>query len=193
MSSQLNNIIKIYGRQPTDLDDLAACIIKVIESQPNTWFGCKKKVSNFRVAGLAWNISHKLRISGKQEFTGRVWIRYADKILGFGSDPFDKTMTRTGTGGGGSYNGPWDATYKQYYRLPRSVCRTIPEPFLYSWDYSIDLDNFPALTEWVEAEKLFCTLAGQKFVLHHQFNWTDPAFDEADKAFLESTKDMLTS
>ena len=110
------DILKVYGREPTTLDELAECVIKVIDRQTP-------------VAGFVWHIRHDTSVSNTHDcpidgvtnwggrdqnrpfgypgWEGRVWIRYKSDKETWGSDPFRATLTHTGAGGWGSYDGPW--------------------------------------------------------------------------------------
>lgn len=72
--------------------------------------------------------------SGYRGFEGRVWLRLnldlKKRHVNWGSDAFIGSRSHTGTGGAGSYNGPWKYTD----RIP-----------CYSWDYRIFIDDWPDL------------------------------------------------
>lgn len=206
------NILKVYGREPETLDELARCVIAVIESQENGDIFDRKRrtVPKFhKVLGFAWDVRYSDRVSnthsspegyphnwgGKEElpkgypgWTGRVWIRYADESRSFGSTPFDKTLTHTGTGGFGSYDGPWkgiaSARFKRYGHAQKVSKDAYPEPKVYSWDYRFyDLD-WPLIARWVEKQKVWTELSGQPWDNSHKFTWTDSDTLISDSAFM---------
>jgi hypothetical protein len=207
-----SNILKVYGREPETLDELARCVIAVIEGQENGDIsfdrrGSKRKLSHYKVVGFAWDIRYSDLVSnthsspegyphnfmrkeelpkGYSGWTGRVWIRYAEECRGFGGDPFAKTLTHTGTGGAGSYDGPWkniaSHRFKRYgFGQPKNA---YPEPKVYSWDYRFyDLD-WPKLAEMVSKQKMWAALKGQQWDNRHFFEWTDEETLAADATFI---------
>ena len=208
------NILRVFGRDPETLDELAECVIAVINNQPNQGRGEKKRktAANHRVVGFAWDISYSDRVSNSHSspeglpqnftgregvprhypgFTGRVWIRYADEPNVWGGKPFEKTLTHTGTGGYGSYDGPWAAitsarwkTYGQYgYKRGADM---YPEIHCYSWDYRIYLADWPAIADWVEKQKLLSALSEKLWQTSHKFNWTDEEVLAADTEFIRN-------
>jgi hypothetical protein len=190
-----NDAVKDYGREPCSLDDLARFVVFTIN-----------KISP--VVGFAWDIrqgnvsnTHDSPIDGVTNWTqrelyrdgtpkptrysgwsGRVWIRYADKTSVFGSDPFSRTLTHPGTGGGGGYNGPWEdliARRYHYYRGNKQEPR-YPEPMCYSWDYRFyDMD-------WPDLYKghIFAMLS-ETNTKTHRFKFEDDEVAARDKQFLD--------
>ena len=204
------NILKVYGRDPATLDELAECVVAVINSQMNSDRYSSKRDNDrpYRVAGFAWAISYTDRVSNShsspeglpQNFTGReglprhypgfegrVWIRYAEEPNTWGSEPFEKTLTHTGTGGAGSYNGnPWheisSARWQTYGH--KSGAGMYPEIHCYSWDYKIFLADWPGIADWVEKQQLWSELSGKPWQRSHSFSWTDPKVLASDAAFM---------
>jgi hypothetical protein len=205
------NILRVFGRDPETLYELAECVIAVIESQPNQGWGEKKRktAANHRVAGFAWDIRYSDRVSnshsspeglpqnfiGKKDvpdsypgFTGRVWIRYADEPNSFGSEPFEKTLTHTGTGGAGSYSGPWAAIASarwQTYGHKRGA-GMYPEIHCYSWDYRFYLADWPGINRWVEKQRIWSELTEKPWQTNHKFSWTAPEVLSADTEFIRN-------
>lgn len=205
-----SNILKVYGREPETLDELARCVIAVIESQENGDIFERKnrKVKKmFKVLGFAWDICYTEGVSNTHSspeghpqnwrqtdgipkcypgWTGRVWIRYSEECRSFGSDPFAKTLTHPGTGGFGGYNGPWESIanhrFKRYgHGQPK---KAYPEPKIYSWDYKLyDLD-WPLIAKWVEKQRMWAELSGQPWQTRHKFEWTDEETLAADATFI---------
>lgn len=204
------NILKVFGRDPQSLDELAQCVIAVINSQENRdhWYKepgpqskkPRRKFDNHRVVGFAWDVrrrdvsnSHSAPEGypenwGAREglpkaypgWQGRVWIRYAEVPYSFGSTPFEKTLTHTGTGGAGSYDGPWAGICSAHYNRYGHVQGKdqYPEPQCFSWDYRIYDYDWPALVEQTEKERVWNRVAGKPEVPNrHRFEWND--FDTA--------------
>lgn len=205
------NILKVYGREPETLDELARCVIHMINSQENgDIFGRRERSQPkfYKVIGFAWDIAYGGMISnshsspegysqnwGRKEnvvkgypgWCGRVWIRYTDKCRNFGSAPFKETLTHIGTGGWGNYDGPWldisTVRFSRYSqkRMPKDA---YPEPNCYSWDYRFYELDWPLLAHWVEKQKMWGELSGQEWNTRHRFEWTDPDVLAADSAFI---------
>lgn len=207
-----DNLLKVYGREPRDLDDLAHCVIAVINSQINSdsW-SRKKKVTEdrpHRVVGFAWDIRWAAAISnthsspegypqnfgrdkpgvptGYPGYHGRVWIRYADEPRSWGSSPFEATLTHTGTGGAGSYRGPFEeVAAAHYHRYGHRVSRdSYPEINCYSWDYRIFDYDFPELARAREKHEVWCRLANTNPSYGHTFEWHDVNTQIADAEFM---------
>jgi len=221
------HIKDIYGKEPETLDELAEACIAVIGH------------NSVPVVGFAWNIETDARVSNSHDapvdgytnwggdnhrgdvksypgFRGRVWIRYeTDPDFMRCSENFNKTLTHTGSGGGGSYDGLWTnistASYKTRFRKDPGNYRSkfiykYPAPKCYSWDYRIFQSDFPALClmpgillsdEYPAFEKeqdeleIWHRLQGkyyrrEKFTHHHAFKWEDPATKAKDIEFLET-------
>jgi len=179
-------ILKVVGREPQSMNELAHCVIDVISR-------------DVKVVGFAWNLifgtvanTHSCPIGGTispsfytnrdyKGWKGRVWIRYSDEIkkYTFASHTFRKTITHTGTGGIGGYNGPWDKFLHDQYITKRAY----RDLNCYGWDYRIyDLD-WPEIKEVTEYNELltYSKLKDELVTsLHHKFEWTDPDIQESD-------------
>lgn len=217
MDKRKQYVLDTYGQEPSTLDQLAECVIAVIESQKNWGHNNCKPASRYQVAGFAWNISfgmvsnsHSCPVDGVTNWgrrepntpvayygwNGRVWIRYKSAARGFGHDPFSATLTHTGTGGGGSYSGPFSAIslarFRRYGHMPPQ--NAYPEVHCYSWDYRIFLDDWPGLKDHIEKEKIIAALSGVSYRPRpHKFNWIDPATAEADEAFIKECQGLQRS
>jgi hypothetical protein len=207
------NILKIYGRDPATLDELARCVIAVIESQMNRDSFASRNgrgTRPYRVLGFAWDIGHGEMISnshsspeglpqnwgakdhlpkGYPGWSGRVWIRYDEEPRSWGSTPFERTLTHTGTGGAGGYSGPWEgissARFRRYGHSNKKGA--YPEINCYSWDYRFYEADWPALAKWVDQQKVWSILSGKPWQNRHRFNWTDPETLERDTAFIRDS------
>lgn len=200
-------ILKIWGGEPRSLGELAQCVIAVINRQPATRSGSR----HCEVAGFSWDIRRNKEVSNSHDapimgvtnwggntkledgtpaprsypgWSGRAWIRYAKPVDTFGSDPFAATLTYPGTGGWGSYDGPWkrisDVHYQTYgYR--RKGPEIYPRPQIYSWDYRFFDSDWPELYYY----ELFDLIKQAPTSNQHQFIWEDPATMAADKEFIK--------
>jgi hypothetical protein len=202
----------IYGAEPQTMNALGHAIVRLIndyKSERYSTQGMYLLPNPVKCVGLAWDITHSTDVSHthsspeghktcwggckpKHEpysgWYGRVWVRYGAESGS--SDAFAGTLTHTGSGGGGWYDGPWDDVAKTHFtrfgrgKLPFDVP---PEPKLCSWDYSIfDLD-WPQIIEVKEHNELACL---RKFEgldvpkLSNNFLWEDPETKAKDEAFL---------
>lgn len=200
-----NDLIKIWGREPNSLDDLAHCVIAVLNQQPKDIKRRQHQGPRISVAGMAWDIRFTKTVSnthdcpidgvtnwgGRSEndphhypgWSGRVWVRYAEPIDSFGSRPWPATLTYTGTGGSGGYSGPWSSLYSRWHEVNAGKKKkdvTYPEPQIFSWDYRFFLQDWPGL----EANMMW-EILGNKFDenAHHKFLWEDRFVAEQDKIF----------
>lgn len=184
-------ILDVYGKEPAGLDDLARCVMAIINSNCKTpilgfkWNMTHGTVSNTHSCPLNgvrnWNNSpdKPIRYPG---WTGRVWIRYADGT-GRGSEHFNGTLTYPGTGGFGGYDGDWEQVYKAYmkvHRYRRGKPEVYPEPQIYSWDYRFYDSDWPDLYK----PFLFDMLAGKGYPTRHMFSWNDPVTRIRDEEFM---------
>lgn len=177
-----------------ELQNVAECVIATASQHTS-------------VAGFSWKVrfsesvrnTHSAPQSGVRNFTGdpdlptgypgfsgRVWIRYGDmpKRPGYmpGSDPFCRSLTYTGTGGSGGYNGPWTASYSQWHRHKNVLSPEFPEPMIYSWDYKFFLADWPELEKIVAQQRLLDSLVGENWAFEwHRYLWTDPEYIERDR------------
>lgn len=205
-------ILDIHGRDPETLDELAQCIINVI-NHPTTDYS---KISGApsrnkrKVVGFAWDITYQDVVSnshnategkltnwdgtpdkpkGYAGFYGRVWIRYEVEPDGWWSDAFTNTLTHTGTGGAGSYYGLWETISRAYWTKFGHKKSTYNKPAVYSWDYKIFLDDWPGVALWLDKCMNWATLRGDKISpINHKFQWEDPSIVEKDNELLEYIK-----
>jgi len=196
-----NRILETWGREPTGLDDLAQCVIAVLNQQPaNRYHPARSQ--RVKVAGFGWNINrgtvsntHDCPINGVTNWGGRndnaptgypgwhgrVWVRYAEKNSSGGSDPFPATLTYPGTGGFGGYNGPWERLYQDWYKHHRNKKKlTYAEPQIYSWDYRFFDEDWPDLYQ----DHLIGALKND-LIRSHSFVWFDPEVEAQDRAFIK--------
>lgn len=182
--------------EPQTMDELGHWIVRVAQYR------------GFPVVGLSWDLRYHPRVSnshsspvngqtnlGQREdlpkgypgWTGRVWIRYANSEFGkhYGSDALNRVQTYTGSGGYGSYDGPWEGVVRDYFRQGRSVV-SVEDLKIYSYHYRIFEDDWPAVCRWREQQSIMKTLQGQDgFLLSHDFLWTDPETRKQDRKYSE--------
>lgn len=182
-----SNILKIFKKEPETLNELAQCVIAVIEK------------NNVKVLGFQWDIkfgdvpnTHHSPVGfplnwGRERdkplhypgWRGRVWIRYDTHLRprSFGSDPFRETLTHTGTGGYGSYDGPWNEILNS----------SVPKIYTYSWDYLFFQSDWPELER---QEQLICALHGEPYIGKHFFSWTDPETKRKDEELIQECNNL---
>ena len=208
------NILKVFSKEPTNLDELGRCIVAVLRN--------KRIAQGNDVVGLAWDITYTPHVSithdapygvktqwnrAKGEdlrtqpgWTGRVWIRFKKDYASFGSEHFPSTLSYTGTGGAGSYGGTLDRVGSEsvanaHYLLrckkaKHPLAKMINEPTLCSWDYKIFSEDWPGLVDVVveiQQAQLMNTLANNNAVpvkLNHKFFWKDEVTKQADEEFI---------
>jgi hypothetical protein len=182
-------VCQAYGKEPETLDEIAEAIVATIS------------VTNQRVTGFYWEIEYNPKLGnthsspqrgvtnwGQQDnlpknypgLWGRVWIRYATPPERWASDTFHPTMTYPGTGGGGAYNGPWEAISRIMYKLDRSrpTC-------MFSWDYRVWVDDWPCLEEIISKAATWHKLKAKRHLeLKHKFGWDDEETAKNDAELL---------
>jgi len=191
-------ILDIFGREPSTLNELGDCARAVIDNELNK--------SDNRCVGLQWDIrysdtvsnTHDAPVSGQTNFgsrdgkptsypgwLGRVWVRYAKYPESSGSDPFRRTLTYTGTGGYGSYRGPWEQVARTHYerQLRKKQKLDYHEPAIFSWYYRFFADDWPALMMWA-------TLSNTDNRTH-RYHWVDPDVHDQDLEFINDQISQL--
>lgn len=122
-----------------------------------------------RLLGMCWDIGYSQKVSnthscprngvtnwscvpekpkGYRGFHGRLWLRYADTMESDARDALFNARIHTGTGGYGSYNGPWSAVTDMYYSKFKGVMCKAPNINCYSWDFRFYIDDFEELQKW---------------------------------------------
>ena len=211
-----------YGKEPESLDEIAQACIAVID-----------KVCKSSVIGFAWNVAYERNVSNSHNgpvaghsnfggrnskangvrsypgFYGRVWIRFtgAGEFMSL-SDHFEKTLTYTGSGGGGAYDGLWSEVCSAAYRSRnKNGMHNYPEPHCFSWDYRFFASDFLGIQDTIVAEIAAHELAEdekyiwaelnteyykrKEFALRHRFEWENPTVKEADAAFIQHYRQNL--
>lgn len=195
-------ILSVYGRDPENFDQLGECIIQVMSA----------RTSN-PVVGLAWDMTydpktsntHSAPVTGETNWfcksdkplgypglEGRLWIRYQKEPQAFtSSSRLGDVLFYTGSGGGGSYGGPWSSVYSRYYRCRGRKIKPLQECNCFSWDARIYLADWPKLEQDIEHQHLVNCLNGVKSEFKHSFSWTDPETAKRDQEFLEESSRLL--
>lgn len=207
LETQQQNFEK-FG-EPETLQELAEFLIQVINNYSYLDYNRERK--HAKVAGFSMRMhysdtvgnAHCSPIRGVDNFSrqndlptgyagwvGRVWIRYQNEIRTFGSDPFRTTNTHTGSGGRGSYDGPWEKICDVQRKHQREIF--YPEPGVYSWDYRIFLDDWPKLKRNHEKLQTFNALAETRTNQYFSYLWDDPVVAEKDQEYIDSVYEMLS-
>lgn len=193
------HIIDIYGREPATLDEVAEAVLAVMQHS-----------TEGNIAGLSWNVLYSSSVSnthscpidgvknwsrllgpiGYPGWTGRVWIRYHRRLKNFGSDGFFQTLTYTGTGGWGNYDGPWRYLLDKVLHCQQNQIMPaieIPDVITYSYDFHFFLDDWPQLVQYVERQAILALLADQypSYGIH-KFHWEDPKVSKLDRKFINN-------
>lgn len=211
-SKSKEHILEIWGREPESLDELAQCVIKVIDHYKYRDYRGKvlKKMPSPKVVGFAWHIHHTIisnsnyapqtgvrnrskdtnKPTSYPGWEGRVWIRYQSEPPSFGSCPFQSTLTYPGTGGFGSYNGPWEEIATAYYKNGSKFPH--PKPEIYSWHYRFFDDDWPAVNTTLEKKFLFDVIRNPNACKYptHAFVWNDQETLAQDRAYLSQIKEL---
>lgn len=210
MHPSKQRVLDIYGHEPKDLDDLARCTISVINR--SSFLYNKRTNIRSRVVGFSWDITysnkidnnHSCPLSGEKNFGGykpnipthypgwygRVWIRYSNTIEYFGSDPFSESLTYPGSGGSGSYDGPWKNSCRQGYEKNRGLPAY---PHVFSWDYKIFMDDWPLINYEMESLLLLDMLEHDRILPNshaHKFLWEEEESERAEeREYLQNLND----
>ncbi len=185
------NFINRYG-DPETYEELFDNVRQCVDDQLNT--------VELHIVGLAWDITHGTQIScthsapaGQQTnwsgdhayprhypgWAGRVWIR-VNSLLPSGGHPYvsrmlKNTLTHSGSGGFGTYSGPWQkvATAAAY----NTSGTTLPIVTLYSWDYKIFEQDFPLITANIIKNRLLTVIKTNEHppIGNSKIEWTHPA------------------
>lgn len=181
------HIIDVYGKEPSTLHELGECVVSVIKTR-------------FPLVGFAWGIYHYEQVSnthcspigkprnfyrtpdiphGYNGFSGRVWLRFSEWCY------FDlsNTLTYTGNGGSGTYNGPWE-----YLDTQADKYENFPDLFLYSYEYKFFLDDWPLIEKYTAEQQLFNKLANLPDRIVDKFQWVDEEVAKRDQEFLNKVK-----
>ena len=204
--SSLGDLKKRFG-DPQTLDDLAWFVINAVNDS------LLRADPTARVVGFAWNVGYSKNVSnshnspangvcnwggrevlpdgspaprGYPGFSGRVWIRINKRISGFASSHVSRSFTHPGTGGFGSYDGPWNAVATAYYANFRNKSlSTTDEPMMFSWDYRFYMDDFPEIANLVSKTQVYQALANLPIDNpEHRFTWTNPDVVKQDAEFI---------
>lgn len=166
------NLVKLYGKEPETLTELAYAIIKTIRQRT-------------KIIGLTWNIKLVSDSDGKLGWAGRIWVKY-DPVdyLKAGDDTFSETSTYLGTGGISVFNGPWTDTTERYAMLASLHIKnriSYNKLCMYSWNYKIVKEDWPELSRSVDYAIMLAKLKGEEYYPIHAFTWNDEDAVAAEK------------
>lgn len=179
------NILNIIGDEPATLDELFDATLKILNTKQKVVGLCwelsySDKVSNTHSCPLNgvlnWNVEPD-KPTGYKGWSGRLWLRLLEDYDGFGSELFNGTLVHTGTGGGGTYGGPWHALGNAIFD---NGDKTIKKPVCYGWDCRIYLDDWPELEKWI----MFCQLSDNGDYTRNRIVWQDDETMQKDKEIL---------
>lgn len=186
-------IIKVYGHEPQTLDELAQAVIAVAQ------LNCRNTL-----VGFHWNIVYRDLVSNSHDspigqpqnwgrdpnlprgypgFSGRVWYRFSSSHCRPPGGDLNNTLTYTGSGGYGGYDGPWERLCHRVYQHQKK-CKTSIDVHCYSYDYRFFLSDWPLVENMVGQEQTFALLSDKDFRCEHRFGWDDPAQVERDREIL---------
>jgi hypothetical protein len=209
MDHRQQNIIRTYGREPSTLTEIGEAVLAVMQA-----------CTDNNIVGFAWRLdhsdcvsnSHSAPLSGQRNhmrkpevrlgypgWAGRVWIRYGRApAQTWGSSAFDSTLTHTGCGGYGAYDGPWERVSNWYYRAGKSgelgqLRLPISEPKIYSYDYRLYDSDWPGLESGAEYQaKTLAILQGRRHSFAtHEFRWVDPEQEALDAVFFNEVVQVM--
>lgn len=187
--------------EPKSLDDLGNGILKYFKNTVHRDHYGNDVLIN--IVGLSWELKYTDTIItthcaplGKSSsmtnpeslpgFTGRIWLRTESDFSGWLSKTISKCVLHPGSGGVGSYDGPWKNVNAAFYNEygPKPTNTKIPKPIMYSWDCKIFLDDLPLIKQYIENHKLMSTLKSELYSFKHSFLWNDPETAERDENYL---------
>lgn len=202
MNKYKQHIIKIHGHEPTSLDDFGQCILNILQHNSNNrvlgfsfdvQFGDCSNTHHAPVGKpLNWRRRDSLPTS-YPGYHGRMWLRLFDRKSGeFFSDFFRGTMTYPGSGGAGSYNGPWHYLNETFYSVKKNkkVPEWFIEPNIGSLDYKFFIEDWPLLEKWTEHTKTLNLLKNKSNRIRHNFLYEDQETVELDKKFIEYANNL---
>jgi hypothetical protein len=211
MHPKNQHFLNIVGDEPKNLDELGQSIIKFLNNNPLTSRFDRTQYTGAGVVGFKWDVRYNETVSNSHDcplngvtnwgntypdrptsypgFYGRVWIRYQRELDLWGSDPLREGLTYPGTGGAGTYGGPWEKVSTLYWKRYgyKSVGGKLrfKKPYVLSWDYRFYLDDWPLIQKYIENQQTFHQLQSKKFELKHVFEWYDEKTVERDKQLEE--------
>lgn len=190
---QQDNNFARYG-EPCSLDQLFYHIVLVSNANQPVLTGlavslrrseCVPNSHSCPIDGSMNFNGDPLMVRGYPGWNGRLWLRLEDNTKDFSSTSWCwRTNTHTGSGGFGSYNGPWKDI--RQLRHQHGQRHPYPEPICYSWDYRIYEQDWPRVAQWWQHMKTVSQL-------HHNcepdsnyyFAWENPAIAERDRRYMQ--------
>lgn len=205
MHRQQEQLVKAYGKQPSTATEVAEAMVATL-------------LTKHGLLGFAWNVKYSSKVSNSHDcpldgvsnwcsqyhdkptsypgYEGRVWVRFDGNHpeRHFSAhDALDEVMGYPGTGGGGGYDGPWEAlnaaVFKMYGHNRKEYDNPYPRPDIYSWDFRFFLMDFPELEKAVTEEITWRAIKGNtKFQDASVFEWQDPVVAAADEEFMAASR-----
>lgn len=199
MHKRLEEISKAYGKEPTNCNEMCEAIIAYVNS-----------INPQSLVGLAFEVqysenvsnSHSCPHNGVQNFSGdknkprsypglsgRIWYRFSDRVSGFSSNIIERALVHTGTGGGGSYGGPYTNADSATYKC-RCAGLKVDELQIFSMDVKIFLDDFPAVKNNIDQHFTFNILQNKRPEFKFSYNYLDESVLEQDRKIIEMSKNL---
>jgi hypothetical protein len=198
--------IDTFGKDPETLDEFFECLKALIQSNLDVY------ESEISIIGLGMAISYTDSVRnnhvspigkptncnrydplplGYPGFSGRIWVRYDKTILSFGDRPLENTLTHTGTGGFGTYDGPWEKVSNIHWKT-YGISNYNTRPVCYSWDWRFFLEDWPRLQNKIQKEAIFKILQSKNSKLKYEKHWLREDYEKLDELFIyENSTDIL--
>lgn len=217
---------KIYGPEPTSMDEVGNAILKIVRNYKDY-----KSGQNPIVLGFMWNMTWSKQVPNSHAapegfstnwhrekklplyysgWVGRLWIRYKND-LSFGSEALRNSLSHTGTGGSGTYNGIWgdisrNIHYWESHVFSKNLVSKQTEKYLkkhifpsnryYSWDYIIFDNDWPLLNSELHYNTLWMIgkMEDSEYFynnLTHSFRWEESESLKKDNIFNNLTDKVM--
>lgn len=202
-------VFETYGKEPETLSEVAEAMIAVVRQL-------------LPLAGFSWSIhyddrvptTHSAPLNGERNwgglgsgprhlypgFSGRIWLRFKEEPKAFSvSEALESALGHTGTGGSGSYSGPWEDLENKRYELYGMSSKF--NLFIYSYDFRFYLSDFPLFERQThddikefelneDKKQAWAKLSGERFVREKyganlQYLWEDSQIAAEDTEFWE--------
>lgn len=205
ISQRVRNRFVAQHGEPANLDELGLALVNHVN---NLGASSKGRDKDQRVLGLVWNISSGEQCNSHNSpvgipssfrdpdrfpaFYGRVWLRLAKAPGWSATDYFEGSCCHLGSGGGGSYDGPWDQLYttwhQQHRRWRTRVKPDYPEPNLYSWTFTVWLQDWPLIEKHYGKLDMLDMIKGVRvdyLKRNHTFAYEAEGIDAADGKYIQ--------
>jgi len=203
--------IDIFGKDPETIDELFSMVKSVIS------YNLVKQNEDAVLVGLGIDVTGDKQVSNSHSspegyktnwggtepgeprhykgFSGRIWIRLSREASGWGSDVLRNTLTHSGSGGGGAYDGKWQGISTAYYNAPKRLQKAFIRPACVSYSYQFFLKDFPVIADAVNKKEMWDTLKNVGTLTNNAKTiiwWQDDVQLQKDRDFikmLERTKE----